>query len=70
MFEAVVLACLMGQPTMCVEAQDARGPYQTEAECVMRVHQMVTAMQLVFPQPHTYHYKCKAVEPEPKGMKL
>ena len=25
MFEAVVLACLMGQPTMCVEAQDALG---------------------------------------------
>ena len=68
MFEAVVLACLMSQPNMCIEAEDARGPYDTEAECVMRVHQMVTAMQLTFPQPHTYKYKCR--EPEPEGIKL
>ena len=70
MFEALVLACLMGQANMCIEAEDERGPYETESECVMRVHQMVTAMQLAFPQPHTYYYKCKEVEPEPKGMKL
>ena len=56
---------------VCVEAQDALGPYQTEAgECVMRVHQMVTAMQLVFPQPHTYQYKCREPKPETEGMKL
>jgi hypothetical protein len=55
---------------MCIEAEDERGPYKTESQCVMRVHQMVTAMQMVFPQPHTYHYKCKEVEPEAKGMKL
>ena len=68
MFEAVVLACLMSQPTMCIEAEDERGPYNTEAECVMRVHQMVTTMQMAFPQPHTYRYKCK--EPETEGINL
>ena len=68
MFEAVVLACLMSQPTMCIEAEDERGPYKTEAECVMRVHQMVTTMQMAFPQPHTYRYKCK--EAEAKGINL
>ena len=36
----------------------------------MRVHQMVTAMQLVFPQPHTYQYKCREPKPETEGMKL
>ena len=68
MFEAVVLACLMSQPNMCIEAEDSWGPYETEAECVTRVHQMVTTMQMAFPQPHTYRYKCK--EPEAKGIKL
>jgi hypothetical protein len=68
MFEAIILACLMSQPDMCITAEDARGPYQTEEECVMRVHQMVTAMQLTFPVPHTYRYKCR--EPEAKGVSL
>ena len=68
MFEAVVLACLMSQPDMCIKAEDARGPYQTEEECVMRVHQMVTAMQITFPVPHIYRFKCR--EPEAKGVSL
>ena len=68
MFEAIVLACLMAQPDMCITAEDARGPYQTEEECVMRVHQMVTAMQLTFPVPHVYSYRCQ--EPTPKGIAL
>jgi len=53
---------------MCIEAEDERGPYKTEAECVMRVHQMVTTMQMAFPEPHTYRYKCK--EPETEGINL
>jgi hypothetical protein len=53
---------------MCIEAEDEYGPYKTEAECVMRVHQMVTTMQMAFPQPHTYRYKCK--EAEAKGINL
>jgi hypothetical protein len=53
---------------MCIKAEDARGPYQTEEECVMRVHQMVTAMQLTFPVPHVYSYRCQ--EPTPKGIAL
>ena len=32
MFEAIILACLMSQPDMCITAEDARGPYQTEEE--------------------------------------
>ena len=70
MFTAMVLACAIGSvdASTCIEATDERGPYKTEAECKMRVHQMVTTMQMAFPQPHTYRYKCK--EAEAKGINL
>ena len=68
MFTAMVLACAIGMTNTCVEATDELGPYETREQCVMRVHQMVTTMQMAFPQPHTYRYKCK--EPEAKGINL
>ena len=70
MFTAMVLACAIGSvdASTCIEATDERGPYKTEAECVMRVHQMVTALQMTLPVPMQFHYKC--TEPKPEGMKL
>ena len=70
MFTAMVLACAIGSTDMdkCIEATDEWGPYKTEAECKMRVHQMVTALQMTLPVPMQFHYKC--TEPKPEGMKL
>ena len=65
MFKALVLACAIGSvsPGTCIEATDERGPYETREECVMRVHQMVTALQMTMPVPMQYSYKCE----EPNG---
>ena len=40
MFKAVVLACIIGAPTECVEFHDIRGPYSTERECRSRAMEM------------------------------
>ena len=40
MFKAVVLACIIGAPTECVEFHDIRGPYYTEKECRNRAMEM------------------------------
>ena len=70
MFTAMVLACAIGMTNACVEATDELGPYETREQCVMRVHQMVTAMRLTFPTPHTFQYKCVEHSITKKGMKL
>ena len=65
MFKALVLACAIGSvsPGTCIEATDERGPYETREECVMRVHQMVSALAATMPVPMQYSYKCE----EPNG---
>jgi len=70
MFTAMVLACAIGSvdTTTCIEATDERGPYETREECVMRVHQMISALSMTMPVPMQYSYKCE--EPAPKGIKL
>jgi len=65
MFTAIVLACIMTAPDTCVEAVDTRGPYPTEEQCVMRAYQMMTELQVLFPVPHKYEYKCV-----PKGTEI
>jgi hypothetical protein len=58
MFTAIVLACVIGMPDNCVKAEDTRGPYKTQEECVLRSYEMITAMQMMLPAPHTFKYKC------------
>ena len=46
----MVLACVIAtDASMCIEATDERGPYETREECVMRVHQMVATLQMTMP---------------------
>ena len=68
MFTAVVLACAIGSvsPDTCIEATDEYGPYKTREECVMRVHQMVTALQMTMPVPMDFRFKCET----PEGVSL
>ena len=70
MFEAIVVFCALGvtDPSEWVTAEDTRGPYETREECVMRVHQMISALAMTMPVPMHYSYKCE--EPKLKGMKL
>tara|TARA_R100000005_G_C4904043_1_gene144851 strand:+ start:147 stop:353 length:207 start_codon:yes stop_codon:yes gene_type:complete len=68
MFTAMVLACAIGSasPDTCIEATDEYGPYKTREECVMRVHQMVTALQMTMPVPMDFRFKCET----PEGVSL
>ena len=70
MFEAWVMVCVMGQAGNCFPAQDTRGPYETEGQCVMRAHEMVAQMRMAFPMPHTYQYKCVEQSIKQKGISL
>jgi len=40
MYEAALLACLMGNPKHCMEATDIRGPYPTAEQCEERLVEM------------------------------
>ena len=70
MFTAMVLACAIGSvdATTCIEATDERGPYETREECMVRVHQMVSALAATMPVPMQYSFKCD--KPAPKGINL
>ena len=70
MFTAMVLACAIGSTDIgqCIEATDEWGPYDTREECMMRVHQMVSALAATMPVPMQYSFKCE--EPKPKGITL
>ena len=70
MFTAMVLACAIGSvdASTCVEATDTRGPYETQEECMMRVHEMVSVLAATMPVPMHYSYKC--VKPTPEGISL
>jgi len=59
MFTAVVFACLVAQPDMCLKATDSRGPYSTKPECTARVEEMIEAMIYILPPvPHMYRHTC------------
>ena len=43
MYEAFVLVCLLGKPTLdesCEQLQDTRGPYMTYDQCLTRVYEI------------------------------
>jgi len=40
MFEAWLIICNIYIPTACIELQDTRGPYLTEALCENRIEEM------------------------------
>lgn len=62
MFTAMVLACVIGQANVCIEATDTLGPYKTQQECILRAHNMIAALSVTLPLPHQYLYKCDKQE--------
>ena len=61
MFTAMVWHVLLvaKMPARVLRPLTSRGPYETREECVMRVHQMVTALQMTMPVPMDFRFKCK-----------
>ena len=62
MFEAFVLACLMGQPQLpqyCEELQDTRGPYVTKDKCLARVYEIMMEMPYYRPNMQPRAFRCE-----------
>ena len=67
MFEAFVLACLLGQPQLpqyCEELKDIRGPYKTKNQCLARIFEIVVEMPYHRPEMQPRAYRCEQSTPE------
>ena len=59
MFTAVLTICASLLGDECIEVIDAKGPYDTQSECIERVLQMFQDTQLLFPAPYkSVSYRC------------
>lgn len=60
MFEAMMLVCMLNQPTNCMEFTDKRGPYETHPKCVVRLQEMIGDITPTIPFVPTILVKCEA----------
>ena len=61
MYEAFVLVCLLGKPTIsesCEQLVDTRGPYKTYDQCLARVHEIQTEVPIYKPSMEARAYRC------------
>lgn len=58
MFQAVVLACLIAQPDVCIEFVNARHPLRSVKECEERVFEMANSIAKRLPDYQAVAYKC------------
>ena len=61
MYEAFVLICLAGKPTMypnCEELMDTRGPYMTHDQCLTRVYEIQSELPLYYSHMEARAYRC------------
>ena len=67
MFEAFVLVCLLGKPTideMCEQLADLRGPYKTYDQCLARVYEIKQELPLYKPTMEARAYRCDKFTPK------
>jgi hypothetical protein len=72
MFEAFVLVCLWGQPTLnnnCEELVDTRGPYMTHDECLARVYEIQSELYTYRPEMQARAYRCDKFTPKTKKQR-
>ena len=49
MFEAVLIACLLGDPRQqCITASDLRGPYPSAEQCETRLVEMIISSRNIW----------------------
>lgn len=61
MFEAFVLICLIGKPSVypnCEELMDTRGPHTTHDQCLARVYEIKQELPLYKPTMEARAYRC------------
>jgi len=64
MFQALVLACMILQPTKCWQLEDQLGPYKTYEKCEVRALEMGKAVHIHMAGYRPVSWKCQAL---PKG---
>jgi hypothetical protein len=64
MFQALVLACMVFQPTVCWQLEDQLGPYKTYEKCEARALEMGRAVHIHMAGYRPVSWKCQAL---PKG---
>jgi|5B_taG_2_1085324.scaffolds.fasta_scaffold256983_2 hypothetical protein len=67
MFEAFVLVCLLGKPTLdenCEQLADTRGPYMTLDQCLARVYEIKQELHLYRPNMEARAYRCDEFTPQ------
>ena len=64
MFQALVLACMVFQPTECWQLEDQRGPYSSYERCEDRAMEMARSVHVHMKGYKPVSWKCQAL---PKG---
>ena len=67
MYEAFVLVCLLGKPTIdtnCEQLHDLRGPYATHDQCLTRVYEIKQDLSLYKPNMEARAYRCDKFTPQ------
>jgi len=64
MFQALVLACMILQPTVCWQLEDQLGPYKSYERCEARAMEMGRSVHLHMKGYRPVSWKCQAL---PKG---
>lgn len=58
MFQALVLACLISDPTTCWEFENTRHPIKTYEQCVARAMEIATSINERLPNAKAIGWKC------------
>ena len=67
MFEAFVLVCLVGTPSLdknCEQLVDTRGPYMTLDQCLTRVYEIQAELPVYKPHMEARAYRCDKFTPK------
>jgi len=65
MFEALVLVCLISDPTKCQTLADLEGPYKDRQTCIHRAHEIASELPTYLPMYIAMKYMCTQ---QPKGI--
>ena len=66
MFEALVLVCLISDPTKCHTLADIEGPYSSRKICVQRAYEIAAELSTYLPMYIAKQYMCTE---KPKGTR-
>ena len=58
MFQAIVIACALGDPTHCIKFENSRFPLETRAACERRAMQMANDIDKLISDMRAVSWRC------------